>query len=384
MRLAMKHILFLFIMIGASINGPAIGHAAGTTTKYTSDLPGAEVMTVAGFEKITTLKQVKPFADHSFSYSIRIPNQWEDTGNILRNDRDQGLTYGSIAEYTGPQSFGISPRIEVQIFELKNAIGAFHWLYDYLIGSGVSVEAIEYLDWDRAQALYVVFERGASFKVRSKVVLSGSKIVQISYLIPVSNWVGEKDLQAHLIDHFGIMDVPDEPVEPIRNFEIFNVINFSFFESWRFSAGKVTNVQDIQFNFTHESDRPKEPNDRFLHIDGNLNVRLLGLDLNPNLAEILDGITKKAEASGYDLGAVIESVSTFAPKNGVEVIGIESYQLLDRSGTRIDHELWVAILKSAEYYYILSLDTPSREGKYLEWAHNIAALKILVESIVPQ
>lgn len=382
MRFILPVIFFLVCTLAFTL-GPARVYAVGYDTPHTKPLPQIQQMTQEEFEQQSRLVEEKPFQESPFAYRFRLPDQWqEDAAFSFGEPRKEGFTYGSIAVYRGPANFGVASRIEIQAFELKNAMSAFHWLYNHILSSGFAINAIQPVDWDEANIVYVVYERGASYKVRSKVVRSGSKMILISYYLPVSAWEDMRDLQVHVVETFQVTKL-DEPAEPTKKYEIFNIVEFDFYRNWVFRQENVNNVQSIVVTFTHESDQKKSITEDYQKIDGFLRLGLLEKSYDTALNNEIQSIIKSIEQEGYELGELMETIDGIPTLPGVTPLGVEGYRLLDTTGKRIHHELWVAILEGPEYYYIVSLDSPSREGKYKEWAHNLAAFRKVIETLQP-
>ena len=223
MKFVFSFISFLVFTLTLTLGAQKV-YAVGYKTPHTKPLPQIQQMTQQEFEQQSRLVEEKPFQESPFAYRFRLPDQWqEDAAFSFGEPRKEGFTYGSIAVYRGPAKFGIASRIEIQAFELKNAISAFHWLYNYILSSGFAINAIQPVNWDEANIVYVVYERGASYKVRSKVIRSGSKMILISYYLPVRAWEDMRDLQAHVVETFQVTKL-DEPAEPTKKYEIFNII----------------------------------------------------------------------------------------------------------------------------------------------------------------
>ena len=133
---------------------------------------------------------------------------------------------------------------------------------------------------------------------------------------------------------------------------------------------------------THNSDELAGLKER-QKIDGYLELKLLEKSLSPDIAKEMNSIKSNVEDSNYDLGELIETVSHIQSNEPISILGIEGYEMLDITGDRIDHELWLAVMEDNAYFYIVVLDTPSRAGKYSDWAHNLAAFKRIIETLNP-
>lgn len=368
--------VFMYVCV---VNNTSV-YALGYKIEHAKPLPEIKEMSPEQFENASRLVELKPFKNDEFFFSLRVPKKWKaDSVFSYTDGQYNDFTYGTVAEFRGAGEFGAFPRIDIQAFDMKHAMSAVHWLYEYILSNGYTINSVYPNNWDEAEILYVSFERGTSYKVRSKVIRSGPRMIMVSYYSPFSRWEDNKDLQAYVVNSFEISDL-NAPAAPLRSYEIFNIVEFKFYEDWIFNQENINDIQSITISLTHNADEEKKSFER-QKIDGYIQFKLLEKSLSPDLVREINSIKENLENLDYALGDLIETVSHIKSNPDISILGVEGYEMLDLTGDRIDHELWIAVMEDNNYYYIVVLDTPSSDGKYTDWAHNLAAFKKLIESL---
>ena len=79
----------------------------------------------------------------------------------------------------------------------------------------------------------------------------------------------------------------------------------------------------------------------------------------------------------------VEQIDDFVVDEAMELIEVKVYEAVNPAGRILDYEFWLAVMKEDDYYYFLTLLTPSRDSDYLNWARNTQTLRVVAESIGP-
>ena len=316
--------------------------------------------------------------------SIRLPRDWKERqSGKLSKEMSSGILQGTIAEFYGPSKFEGTPYLTVDIFQLEKIVSSYHLLKHYLVTGGYSVESFVPLDWFNARAVYYTYTDGNSYKVYSQTVLHGMDVVLVSLHAPVSIAKEMESLQARVIDSFELQGNVQK-AQTLRKYELFTIADFSFFNNWDLKAEDLANENRVVVNFERQKQSQVFTRTQRDIVHSFIDLKLLKKSAVDTLAREFEVIRKASENLGYELGDLIETDTKITPQPALKFLGLNGYKLEDTIGERVDNELWVSVLEGEEYYYLIILNTPSREAGYLRWAHDIATFRHLVKSIRPK
>ena len=61
----------------------------------------------------------------------------------------------------------------------------------------------------------------------------------------------------------------------------------------------------------------------------------------------------------------------------------EIFKATDTKESKIDYEIWLTSLSVDNYYYFISLLTPSRDDDFFVWSRNTEAYKLILKLLTP-
>lgn len=378
---------FLYFVFGFGLfafTSQGVFASVGTQTQYTGEFSEIKGLSQKDFKSQTRLIEQKPFKESATTFRLRLPENWREQGKRISSfSKNDGVSYGLVAKFSEPPRYGHSSYVEINAFSLNNAVSAFHWLYNYTISNGYSIELIEPASWKVAKISYTTFKGGVSYKVLSKAIIDGPKIYVADFYLPIENLEEFKAFQARVIESYELNGT-NTPTEPLKEYELFSICKFDFYRSWSVKVENADNVQNISIAFTREGETRYRLDDDFYKVDGKLKLRLMQKSLNPDLKQEISYLINEIKSADYALGELVESVQTISASQKMDALGIERYALPYQGvADKLDHELWVAVLEGPNYYYFITMTTPDLEKRYMVWAHNIAAFRKIIESIKP-
>lgn len=121
-----------------------------------------------------------------------------------------------------------------------------------------------------------------------------------------------------------------------------------------------------------------------LRLDGQIVVTLVSIYDTETLEDELEVFKEDLLKKGLIMGEVIEARDDFILGDRFDFVDTQVYQAIPDEKRLIDHELWLTAMSAGDYYYFVSLFTPSRDEEYFKWARNVETYKLVVNEIRPR
>lgn len=94
-------------------------------------------------------------------------------------------------------------------------------------------------------------------------------------------------------------------------------------------------------------------------------------------------IKENLSGLGLVLGDVIEKRDVPKLKPAVNSSKIEVYRAIDNETNSLDYEFFITVLESGDYYYFISMISPSRDQDFFVWARNKHTFNMVLETFQP-
>lgn len=376
----MKILRLLFVVCliyaGASISTQAAELAIDLNKiKPLSEL---ELIPAKEFENQTSVIEVTPYDDEFLAYQVRLPEGWQETTanlNAINIKDESGVAQnvlGVVSRYVSPAKNYMRSIFTVEAVELIHEIDARNWFIHYILKSGLALEQVGLEKDGEVEALYIEVQGDTTYAVRVRAVLNGPRMVLARYYLPVELYKKEAIQQAQVLSSFELINRQDVNIEQTK---IHGFISQSYFDypvSWQIIAPIVRSVERMEAQLLHRDKNGK--------LSGQINVFLVSKSLNTSRSEELSYYKDLFNIEGYDVHKLIEKIETDYHENmnfGVT----QAYSMKSSSSQLVDYELWVSVLENEDYYYIISLFTPSRKDDFYTWARNSQSYKLLLSNI---
>ena len=83
------------------------------------------------------------------------------------------------------------------------------------------------------------------------------------------------------------------------------------------------------------------------------------------------------------IGDYIEARNDFKLNPNMTALPVEIYEATDTGNDILQYELWFLLMESGDYYYFLSLLTPSRDEDYFLWSRNTQTFRVIANTMQP-
>jgi hypothetical protein len=350
---------------------------------FKKPMPKLELTPQEAFLKKTRLYTEKPMDDPTLTYRIRLPLGWEKA-----QDKGMGTLgtaskiFGEIARFYGP----LTPMIErsrftVEVSQLEYRVTAEQWLLQHLLSNGFTIQGLRTYSGDKVEALFVFIERDISFAVRAVAQISGQRIVLAQYLLPMEKWHEEKGMQEQVMATFALDQAKEESIEKMLRYQFLDVAQIQYPESWTLRSGALKSIDRMDVEILNIAAKPEE--ERKSYLNGKITASLV----SGYVAGSLDGEIRRVRRSYEDQGLVFgEEVPTtleFQFHDLFEFAGVKAYKAGYNKNRMINYEVWIASGLAGDYYYFVSLLSPSREQDYFLWSRNTQTFKLFLSQITP-
>lgn len=362
--------------------------AAQATSFNMKKLPPLEnpaLMAQGDFESKTRLVEETPYKDEALQYRVRLPIDWERIDTQASGQDKGGLSrsvINRIAEFTSPAKLQRRSFFTVESQELTYEIGARNWFLNYFQDTGFTLEGVSQGESDNevVEATYFEVRGDISYHVRIKTIVNGSRIIIARFYVPVrpSNEAAvikaqEEDLQmqAQSIASFKLTGTKLEQIEERSTHGFLDQTYFDYPVSWKLIAPKVVNVERMRAMVFNPGVAGK--------MHGQINVHITSRYIDTTLGKEVKLYMDKLNIPDYKVGGVIERLDLPVHEN-VEQAQTEIYRMEPVKNYMQHYELWVTLMQTEGFYYIITLLTPAREADFYQWARNARAYEIIVKT----
>jgi len=339
----------------------------------------------AEFEAQTILQQEKaPLGDEGLGYSLRLPKDWG--GNLEQSTVNGGLTGGSlstkvispVAKYIGPPRNLVRSQIIIDAIKLDRGIDLKSWIKNHILTGGQTIAAMNEISPKELEIIYVKVDRDLTFVVRSRVLLNGPNIIMVNYMLPQENYDEERAMQAQVLQSFTLLKNVDESAEELKEYGFLDQSYFNYPASWILKPREIYSIDRMEASLYHQiipTDEQKDP-----IITGQIQIFVISKLLKTTLPDEIAAYKKQLNIPGFKLGPLKENI-TYTFKDGMR--GQTQVYALEPEQESIfkPYEITVTVLEGKDFYYILHLLTPSRAHDFLTWSKNMAAFKVVNETL---
>lgn len=345
-------------------------------------LPEVKNLSLEAFEKQTEPVVRDNEIDPAVSFELRVSPEWQElTDDKLKNYTIDDIVYGDVAKFISPVSSRGRARFEVESREVSNLLYLKHWIIDDILKKGYSLRSLEEINDDRVEAVYVAFEDGTSYVVRSVSELNGQRVLTAKFIVPYERYNDYRDFQIRSVESvdFTVKD-PAEP-EELATYAFLDIRKFDYPESLGVQSGELVSEEKLNLRFIlkDEQNYPK----------GNFDVIVFSKEAETSLKEEIQALLdhyKEARLVRRDLIEKKEyELNEMFNFQSVEVYGVslKKSDYFKYEEDPITQELWLAILGDEDYYTIVSLMGTTRDVDTISWSRNARAFEIILSSMRP-
>lgn len=366
-------LLRVFLIMGIIFTS---GQAWATELHHIPPLKPVELMPQEEFEAATMVFEDVPAGDRYLSYRVRLPKGWT-RGETFLEDKGQASStvldvLGNIGRYDGPPQLTARSYFTVQAQDLSYEVTAQSWFINHILENGFTVEGMDVMSDREVRALYVSVEGDTTYGVRMIAKINGPRIIVARYFIPQERFNEERVLQAQVIQTFALLDTTAKQIETRRTYSFVDQSYFDYPVSWEETPVNIASIERMRAEIL-SLNAAREMNGRIRVLSIS---KLLGTRFSDEVREFMASFSIK----DYRLGDVIERVD-LPHHPDLQYLRTEVYALNPELRTLIDYEVWASLAEGEEYYYIVSMLTPSRKQEFFTWTRNVEAYKVATSSL---
>lgn len=329
------------------------------------------------------VEEAAPYGDDLLGYSFYVPKGW--TGNLLTNSKDlkvqekqdiSDVIFSMLGKYIGHAKNLHRSYVTVEGQKLGYEVKALHWFVSQILTNGLSLAAVTEISDKEVEGLYVQIEKDQSYVVRARAIINGDKLIVIRHYLPQENYEEDVVEQAKIISSFKLLKKSNDTIEKHVEFGFLDQSYFDYPASWRLKEKPILTVERMSALLYQEKMQREQ-----LVLEGHVRVNAISRLLRTSLSKEVKDFKESLDIPKYSIGKLIEKIS-FKRDLSISMQQTEIYELLpdDKVNMR-PYELLVSVMQSDDYYYILSMISPSRDHDFFGWAKNREVAKIMIESM---
>lgn len=351
-----------------------------------ADIPKLKEYTLppqAEFEKQTKAVVVqKPYDDTYMSYEIRLPKDWSENMQQapIGAAGGQGVLSNSvlsiISKYISRPKNLQRSSLTVEAQNMTYEVSAKNWFINFIINNGFSLSGLTERSPRELEAIYVALIKDTTYVVRTRVVINGSRLIVVRYYLPQENYEEEQIMQAQIINSFHLTNSTTDRIEVHETYGFLDQSYFNYPKSWKLKEKSILSIERMSALLIQET-----VDDKTSILEGHIKINVVSRLLKTTLAQEIETFRKELKIPHYSLGNLIESV-TYEYDPSIKVARSQIYTLVPDDKINMQaYEFLVTAMQGDDYYYIISLITPSREQDFYTWAKNMEAARIINESM---
>lgn len=361
-------------------------HAQTVLDDYKIPMPDIELMSDEAYNAISTEYKEVPFGDESLSYKIRLPNDWiKETEAGLGSFSVSSKVFGNIARFHGAPKFtGNRSRFTIQVIGLDYQLTAEQWFLQHLLANGYSIQGFRMIDETEAEALFVMIDNSISYVVRASAHISGKSVVLAQHFLPIEWWDDSKVSQAHIVSSFSLLKKEQVFVEEMKFFHFLDVTELQYPASWEMRASPLRSIDNMNVQILNVVSRTNSKyGGGVKFLNGKIDVNLVSVFVADSLEVEKQAYKESFIKAGLVIQDSLNVEEKFVLNKQFSSFKIEAFEAIDTKNTVLDYEVWLASFSAGDYYYFVSLLTPSRDDDFYVWSRNTQTYKLILKLIKP-
>lgn len=343
-------------------------------------------------ENMQFIEKEKPSDDEYSGFRLFIPKTWVPAPDaIIRNTiNEEGKVLGEIAVFYSDPNDTAKSTITIEGIDLEHNISAKNWLLKYVLDYGYVLEGIEEKDWNRAEALGVIYNNGGiDYKDRIVAQINGKRIVLFKFSSPLFLWEQEKSQQATVGKSFRMLKYAKSFQQEMVPYDVTGYAEFMYPANWKLGT---LNQNDFDrpsirlINFDDYGDDLDQDGrkDKIQFSKGLMNIQIVIYDnTGTSITDEIEVQKTVAENLGIKAGKKLKHDLKLVFPGSTEINKLDIYEGVSTNENNPNYEIWVAYMKNEEAYYFVTMMTPNRESRYFAWTENKSSFEAIVSSLEP-
>ncbi len=356
--------------------------------RFLTPMPEFKRIDQQTFIKNTKPIQDTPYGEKVLAYSMRVPKNWtkgddRSSSNFMLSEK---LFLELVSYYGKPKIIGRS-RVEVQALKLEENLTAVQWYFKFLLEGGYTTEGLVAHNDNKIESLRVVTEDNYSYYMRTLVTINGERIIMVRYYTPVQVMKKYGAMQEQVIASFNITHPIKRKEIQTQSYKFLDVAETSFPESWEVIAkplrsadrmeASLVNIKQFQ-SITHARSKRMET-----LTEGTVDLLLVSSSSNNSLLDEVEKYKKFFETKGILLHDKMENAKNYTYNDNIDFGLTEVYRGADSTNNLTEFEIWFTVMVGGNYYYFITLLTPSRNEQFTTWAENTRSYELIINKFTP-
>lgn len=364
----------LAILVG--FTPPAAAQQIVAAPTNIKPLSKVDFLPEADFIADTQLIKATPYGDETLEFNVRLPKDWtaEDPAPSLKApDMLSKKVLGELVKYVSPPRMERRSYFILEALEQTYEVSARNWLINYLFLGGYTMNSMTEYSERSVEAMYVEVHGDITYAVRIRAYINGPRVVVARYYVPQEDFEAERAMQAQAMASFAMLYRPEGGIEKWKTFGFLDQSYFDYPTSWILTAPQIKSIERMRASL-HTGKVEGKP-------DGQIGVYAVSRLLDVTLQDELKNFRAKlVDIQGYKPGKLIETIESPFHKD-IAFGKIEAYELNPSNITMTKYEVVIAVLQGEDYYYFVSLLTPSRNFDFYKWSLNMRAFRVIAETM---
>ncbi len=377
-------ITLLFLMILPKCAIAQLDNDDDIFKRFEKPMPAMTLLPKEKFEEATRLIEKRPYDNDDLAYSIRIPKDWTEGDNKVSSTfvLSDKLFLELDSYYGAPTIFGRN-RITVEALQMKDNITAEEWYMKYILEGGYTTEGWVVHSKNRVESLMIVMEGDYSYCLRSIVTINGDNVIMIKYYIPLQYFKEKAVMQAMVVSSFEMTYPRKHKINPMHQYRFLDIAELEYPSNWKIYPKPMRDTSKLEASVFKDNESSsiygsKTDNVSVSDLTGVFNIKIVSLALKNTIIDEIDDYKKRVESKGMLIDKRILEDFKFKYSDKIDFAITEIYKVLDSGSSSNEYELWFSLMVGGNYYYIVSLLTPSRNNNFGVWAENTENYKLMI------
>jgi hypothetical protein len=361
----------------------------GIFMSFEKELPDVAVISKKQLvEQMQYIEELSPEDDPYAGFHMFIPKGWERApSELIKNAQVNNSLIGGISAYYSDPHDLMRSAVYVETYELKRNISAKNWLIMHLLDYGYLFEGIKAFDREKAEALAVIYDdESIDYKERIVARINGNRVILMRFSTPLNRWEQEKHIQATTAKTFRILREDDTTIYHFLSYNLGGYIKFQYPDSWTIGVQQIDNYDRTSINlFKYEAayDEGRMAHDARLS-SGIINVKVVQYrNIQTDVANEIRLVKETLENKGYKFGDLINYDILLDYPDDTNFQNFEIYEAASENQKSANFEIWIASMKTDEYFYLVSMITAKRDQQFFRWIENKSAFEEIISSLRP-
>lgn len=363
-----------------------------TENQFSKPLPEIPYFSPESFNEKTVNYKKRPYDDDVLAYKVNVPKEWEQiaekgSSNFVVSEK----LFIELNKFFGPPRMEGRSRLEISAVQIDYDFTAEQWYTKYILESGYTLEGMKVHSDRKVESLMVVMEGDFSYYVRTLAIINGKKVILVQYYLPAAYWQEEAPMQASVLQSFDLINNKVEKIGEYKKYQFLDVADLEYPSSWYPIAPSMTSVERLSARFLNLKEGAIDGDDASKYrvselsglSEGHVDITIVLNSVNPSLIAEVENYKKELETSGIVVGKKIDIDPKFTFSPNLLFSVAEVYEAVDSRTDYISYELWFSLLAVGNYYYFVTLLTPSAKQNYVAWARNIRGYRHIVNTFNP-